>query len=560
MTTSPTGRAVPFRTIRAGIGTAAAIVAVGVAAWLLALLARPGVSVSSGQALVQVRTGGAGTAVTSVRATSDGRPLPLKRQDGGYVPVTAVAQGQPVSVRVTAAPPGWLRWLLGPGVSATALMRTPSAAPAAPTTVSARPGTAAVGFTRPVSVVRYQTAGGPARMLRLPRPEATVPLPVPGRQAGGGLTVTAAPWPWEQTALRVTTVNWLRAPAGGVPVAIANPAPGGTSTGLNTPVTLTFDEPVARALGSSRPSISPAAPGTWTEPHPDALTFTPKGAGFAPGTAVTVSFGHPVTVVGGGDARGATLDSASSSYRFSAPQPSVLRVQQMLARLHYLPLDFTPARGVREPATVAGEAATLGSPLKGRFSWRWTPPGSLRAQWRPGSDTVMVKGALMAFLSVTQGSRFNGYTATASTTGQLIDAAWQPLLKAAAADRTDPRPYSYVQVSEHLPENLTLWEDGKTVLTSAANTGQSAAPTATGTYPVYVRFTFNYMSGHNPDGSYYHDPVYWINYFNGGDAVHGFTRGSYGFPQSLGCVELPVPVAHKVFDRLAIGDLVDVAP
>jgi hypothetical protein len=37
--------------------------------------------------------------------------------------------------------------------------------------------------------------------------------------------------------------------------------------------------------------------------------------------------------------------------------------------------------------------------------------------------------------------------------------------------------------------------------------------------------------------------VYWINYFNGGDAVHGFVRASYGFPQSLGCVELPIPTA-----------------
>jgi lipoprotein-anchoring transpeptidase ErfK/SrfK len=66
------------------------------------------------------------------------------------------------------------------------------------------------------------------------------------------------------------------------------------------------------------------------------------------------------------------------------------------------------------------------------------------------------------------------------------------------------------------------------------------------------------MSGFNPDGSYYHDPVYWINYFNGGDAVHGFVRASYGFPQSLGCVELPIPTAHVAFNHLAVGDLVSV--
>lgn len=43
---------------------------------------------------------------------------------------------------------------------------------------------------------------------------------------------------------------------------------------------------------------------------------------------------------------------------------------------------------------------------------------------------------------------------------------------------------------------------------------------------------------------------------NGGDAVHGYPRASYGFPQSNGCVELPIETAHRVFDRLAIGDVV----
>jgi len=173
---------------------------------------------------------------------------------------------------------------------------------------------------------------------------------------------------------------------------------------------------------------------------------------------------------------------------------------------------------------LAGQVATLGSPLKGSFSWRWpSAPASLRAQWQPGSPTVMVKGALMAFMAVTESS-FSGYTADDQTVTQLADGSWQALLAAAAANRADPGPYSYVHVSESLPETLTLWENGATVLTTPANTGIAAAPTALGTYPIYVRYTFNYMSGFNPDGSYYHDPVYWINYFNGGDAVHGFVR------------------------------------
>jgi hypothetical protein len=41
--------------------------------------------------------------------------------------------------------------------------------------------------------------------------------------------------------------------------------------------------------------------------------------------------------------------------------------------------------------------------------------------------------------------------------------------------------------------------------------------------------------------------------------VHGFVRASYGFPQSLGCVELPVPTAEVAFNHPAIGDPVTMA-
>jgi len=513
---------------------------------------------SSGEALVQVHLGGVGTEVTGVRATSAGRPLALAHRSTGFAPVAAVPQGRTVHVRVTAAPPSWLRWLLGSGVSTSATLRAPPTVPSARVAVAARPGRVTLGFDRPVSVIDYRAADGPTRVIRLSRPSATAQLAVPEHQSGGALQVAAAAWPWERLAAQPTTVDWLEAPRDGVPVAAAEPAPGSAQAGLDSPITLTFDEPVARALGTARPRVSPTTAGTWTEPDADTLVFTPQSLGFAPGTAVTVSFDRPVAVVGGSSA-GSVAMAASGSYHFAITPASVLRLQQILAQLHYLPVNFTPAAGVRSPTTLAGEAATLSSPLKGSFSWRWPSiPESLQAQWQPGSPTVMVKGALMAFMAATESS-FNGYTADDETVNQLADASWQALLGAAAANRVDPEPYSYVYVSQTLPETLSLWENGRTVLTSPVNTGIPQAPTALGTYPVYVRYTFNYMSGFNPDGSYYDDPVYWINYFNGGDAVHGFVRGSYGFPQSLGCVELPIPTAQVAFAHLAIGDLVTVA-
>jgi hypothetical protein len=544
--------------VRVGIGVGAAVVILGIGVALVALLGRPAVLVSSGEALVQVHLSGVGTEVTGVRATSAGRPVALAHQSTDFMPVAALPQGRTVHVRVTAAPPSWLRWLLGSGVSTSATLRAPSAAPSALVAVAAHPGRVTLGFDRPVSVIDYRAAGGPARVIRLSRPSTTAQLAVPGHTSGGALAVAAAAWPWERPAA-ASTVDWLEAPRDGVPVAAADPVPGSADAGLDSPITLTFDEPVARALGTARPRVSPATAGTWTEPNADTLVFTPRGLGFGPGTAVRVSFDRPVTVVGGSSA-GSVVAAASEPYRFTVTQASVLRLQQILAQLHYLPLNFTPAPGVRSPATFAGEVAALGSPLKGSFSWRWpSTPASLQAQWQPGSPTVLVKGALMSFMAATESSSYNGYTADDETVSQLVDASWKALLSAAASNQVDPDPYSYVHVSESLPETLTVWENGSTVLTSPTNTGIAAAPTALGTYPIYVRYTFNYMSGFNPDGSYYDDPVYWINYFNGGDAVHGFVRGSYGFPQSLGCVELPIPTAHVAFNHLAIGDLVTVA-
>jgi hypothetical protein len=50
-----------------------------------------------------------------------------------------------------------------------------------------------------------------------------------------------------------------------------------------------------------------------------------------------------------------------------------------------------------------------------------------------------------------------------------------------------------------------------------------------------------------------------VAYFNGGDAVHYFPRGSYGFRQSLGCVELPYPAAERAWPYLTDGSLVTVS-
>ena len=136
---------------------------------------------------------------------------------------------------------------------------------------------------------------------------------------------------------------------------------------------------------------------------------------------------------------------------------------------------------------------------------------------------------------------------------------WQALLADAIAGKRRPGGYSYVYVHSSLPQSLTLWHNGHTILTSPGNTGVPAAPTQLGTFPVFEHIPVGTMSGTNPDGSRYHDPgIRYISYFNGGDAIHAFNRASFGTPQSLGCVELPLASAAKVWPYTPIGTLVTV--
>ena len=189
--------------------------------------------------------------------------------------------------------------------------------------------------------------------------------------------------------------------------------------------------------------------------------------------------------------------------------------------------------------------------VPGSFVWRYNSlPGALRAQWQVGTYNVVLKGALMHFQEV-QGDL--------TTTGSMNLPTWQALVTAVLEHQYDPTSYNYVYVSKASPETVKLYENGHVTFTTLANTGISVAPTADGTYPVYLRFTVTTMSGVLPDGKPYDDTgIPWVSYFNGGDALHGFIRASYGWPQSLGCVEMPFAEAATLWPHTPIGTLVTV--
>lgn len=331
---------------------------------------------------------------------------------------------------------------------------------------------------------------------------------------------------------------------------VVSVTPAGGTHGANggAPVTVTFSS--ALAPNSPLPTLSPKISGSW-QVAGDTATFTPS-YGFLPGTNVTVRIPGGNGGVQGAAAATGTLKT-SQSVSFTTGSFSTLRMQQVLAQLGYLPLDWAPDGSTASSTVPAGDlnaqVSAAYAPPSGTFSFQPGYPGQLTDQWRTGSDNMLDQGAIRAF-QYNQGLTMDGVA------GPQF---WSYLLKAAAHDQRDPNGYSYALATQGSSnESLQVWHNGNRILNTPANTGIPQSPTADGTFPVYERLQFQIMKGTNPDGSKYADPVSWIAYFNGGDAVHGFYRYSYGWYQSLGCVELPPTTAQYIWPYLTYGTLVTV--
>ena len=233
---------------------------------------------------------------------------------------------------------------------------------------------------------------------------------------------------------------------------------------------------------------------------------------------------------------------------YPVPPGSQERLEQLLAQAGYLPLSFTAED--RVPLNRTAQLAAAVTPPEGTWSWRSSNvPSSLRGMWTPGQVSQIDRGAIMAF-------QHDHDLAVDAFAGPNV---WNALLRDILAGKHTSGDYSYVEVTKKVPERLSLWHNGSYVYSAAANTGVPAAPTQSGTYPVFMHIAEGTMRGVNPNGTPYTDPgIKWISYFHGGDAIHGFPRGSYGTPQSVGCVELTDGDAGRVWPYTPIGTLVTI--
>src|ERR1035441_6140236 len=156
-----------------------------------------------------------------------------------------------------------------------------------------------------------------------------------------------------------------------------------------------------------------------------------------------------------------TTAAQAANHRTSAVPYSIRLEDQFLATLRYLPVNFKPTVGKTTTTTTTPTSTTTTTSTpptttttlpkakrtnptklqKGRFVWQFDSlPAAFRAQWRVGTNNVILEGALMRFQSV------HGF----SVTGQMSGANWKALTDAVLKNQRDPMSYNVVLVSQAL--------------------------------------------------------------------------------------------------------------
>ncbi len=326
--------------------------------------------------------------------------------------------------------------------------------------------------------------------------------------------------------------------ASGLALRSSNPAAGAQGVAPNTIISVTFSSPVS--VRATTPVLAPAVAGQWVQTTATTLSYQLDSP--------LIPSSHEVLTVPGGSqgvrATNGALLPTSQSIPFAVAPGDTLRLQQLLAQLNFLPVGFTPTGPAPSRADLAQDQA-------GTFAWRWPGlPAELTSQWTQGASNEISKAAVEAFESQ------NGL----GVDGIAGPAVWTALINDTINSKVNATPYVYVLVNKVVPQTLTLWNNGVAQYAGVpVNTGLPGADTVDGSYAVFEHVRYSEMKGTNPDGSKYDDPnVPYASYFNGGDALHGFVRSSYGSPQSNGCVEMTYANAALVWPLTPIGTLVTV--
>jgi hypothetical protein len=172
----------------------------------------------------------------------------------------------------------------------------------------------------------------------------------------------------DRTTVTLRRTSDTRASHRGVfDVVASSPAPGQRSVAFSPLISVQFSQPLARRWLS--PTLSPSVPGSWKRIAPAILEFRPT-ANFVPDTKVTLSLHAGPAAMRDGAGAGLARSYHAS---FVVAGGSVLRLQQLLAELGYLPLDFA---GASTSAAVASDHTVARDNPFGPLSDATTLPSS----------------------------------------------------------------------------------------------------------------------------------------------------------------------------------------
>ncbi len=129
----------------------------------------------------------------------------------------------------------------------------------------------------------------------------------------------------------------------------------------------------------------------------------------------------------------------------------------------------------------------------------------------------------------------------------------------------NPSAFKKLIVVDVNSKEMYLYQDGQLINSFLVSAGKPATPTPIGEFHIYSKLKVQNMSGYNPNGSKYFQPnVQWVNYFTGGDAIHGVYWHPLSYfgniNSSHGCVGVPDNTAQYIYGWAPIGTTVITTP
>ncbi len=222
-------------------------------------------------------------------------------------------------------------------------------------------------------------------------------------------------------------------------------------------------------------------------------------------------------------------------------------------------LQITANKNKSEYYIHINEAAISNSLVKEAKEFTRAPVNQLTVS-EDGTSRVVVAGQNGRSLSDTSTLKTQAHTVAKSVlVGKGLN--FNTPLKTQPFHAVTPAAFDKLIVANTTAKKMWFFQNGKQVKSYLISAGKPTTPTPIGEFHIYAKYASQDMRGLNTDGTAYFQPhVYWVNYFTGGNAIHGV----YWHPlswfgainSSHGCIGIPDNEAEWVYNWAPIGTTV----